>query len=101
RFGWLAAVRRGQLRLHAGLGIDVPILVMCSARSVRPRPGDDGLTRADVVLDVEHIARWSVRLGPRLTLVRIEDGLHDLVLSAEPARKRTFAELDRWLTAHF
>jgi alpha-beta hydrolase superfamily lysophospholipase len=101
RFGWIAAVRRGQLRLHAGLGIDVPILVMCSARSVRPRAGDDALTRADAVLDVEHIARWSVRLGPRLTLVRIDDGLHDLVLSAEPARKRTFAELDRWLTAHF
>jgi alpha-beta hydrolase superfamily lysophospholipase len=100
RFGWLDAIRRGQLRLHAGLGIDVPVLVMCSARSVRPTPGDDALTRADAVLDVEHIARWSVRLGPRLTLVRIEDGLHDLVLSAEPARKRTFAELDRWLTAH-
>ncbi|HEV7932838.1 MAG TPA: alpha/beta hydrolase [Actinomadura sp.] len=100
RAAWLAAVRRGQLRVHAGLGIDVPILVMCSTRSVKPKPGADELTRADAVLDVGQIARWSVRLGPHVTLVRIEDGLHDLVLSAEPARKKTFAELDRWIRAY-
>ncbi|GAA2077500.1 alpha/beta hydrolase [Actinomadura alba] len=100
RAAWLAAVRRGQLRLHRGLGIDVPVLVMCSTRSVKPRPGSDELTRADAVLDVEQIARWSNRLGRHLTLVRIEDGLHDLVLSAEPARERTFAELERWMGAY-
>jgi hypothetical protein len=32
--------------------------------------------------------------------VRIPDGLHDLVLSAEPARKQFFAELDRWMDAY-
>jgi alpha-beta hydrolase superfamily lysophospholipase len=100
RAAWLAAVRRGQLRVHAGLAIDVPVLVMCSTRSVKPKPGADELTRADAVLDVRQIARWSVRLGPHVTLVRIEDGLHDLVLSAEPARKKTFAELDRWIRAY-
>jgi alpha-beta hydrolase superfamily lysophospholipase len=100
RAAWLAAVRRGQLRVHAGLDVDVPILVMCSARSVKPRPGEGELTRADVVLDVEHIARWSVRLGRHVTLVRIEDGLHDLVLSAETPRRKTFAELERWMGAY-
>jgi alpha-beta hydrolase superfamily lysophospholipase len=100
RAAWLAAVRRGQLRVHAGLEVDVPILVMCSTRSVKPRPGADRLTSADAVLDVEHIARWSVQLGPHVSLVRIDGGLHDLVLSAEPARKRTFAELDLWMSAY-
>ncbi|GAA2438539.1 alpha/beta hydrolase [Actinomadura vinacea] len=100
RAGWLAAVRRGQLRLHAGLGIDVPVLVMASERSVKPKPGVADLSSADAVLDVEHMARWAPRLGGHVTLVRIEGGLHDLVLSAEPVRERVFAELDRWMTGY-
>ncbi|MFB4318512.1 alpha/beta hydrolase [Actinomadura sp. 21ATH] len=100
RAGWLAAVRRGQLRVHAGLGIDVPVLVMASERSVKPKPGVADLSSADAVLDVEHMARWAPRLGRHVTLVRIEGGLHDLVLSAKPARDQVFAELDRWMTGY-
>ncbi|XVQ09296.1 alpha/beta hydrolase [Spirillospora sp. CA-255316] len=100
RAAWLAAVRRGQLRVHAGLGIDVPVLVMSSDRSVRPKPGVADLSSADAVLDVEHMARWAPRLGRHVTLVRIQGGLHDLVLSAKPAREQVFAELDRWITGY-
>ena len=101
RAGWLDAVRRGQLRVQAGLGIDVPVLVMASDRSVRrPRPGEAGVTTSDIVLNAEDIARWAHRLGRHVTLVRIEGGLHDLVLSAEPVRERVFAELERWITGH-
>jgi len=56
---------------------------------------------ADSVLDVDHMAKWTPALGRRTTLVRIEGGLHDLVLSAEPARKQTFDELERWMGAYF
>ncbi|MDL4777475.1 MULTISPECIES: alpha/beta hydrolase [Thermomonosporaceae] len=100
RAGWLAAVRRGQLRLHAGLGIDVPVLVMSSDRSVRPGRRATDVTGADAVLDVAHMARWAPRLGPHVTLVRVEGGLHDLVLSAGPVRERVFAELARWMGAY-
>ncbi|WP_156217894.1 alpha/beta hydrolase [Actinomadura litoris] len=96
RAAWLAAVRRGQLRLHRGLDIDVPVLVMASARSVRPTRRAPDVTGADAVLDVEHMARWAPRLGRTVTLVRIDGGLHDLVLSAEPVRGRVLEELARW-----
>ncbi|MBA8951000.1 alpha/beta hydrolase [Actinomadura namibiensis] len=100
RAAWLAAVRRGQLRLHAGLDIDVPVLVMTSRRSVRPRPGVIDVSGGDAVLDVEHMARWAPRLGRNVTLVRIENGLHDLVLSAKPARDEVFGELARWMRGY-
>ncbi|MBX6767942.1 MAG: alpha/beta hydrolase, partial [Actinomadura rubrobrunea] len=100
RAGWLAAVRRGQRRVHRGLDIDVPVLVMTSARSVRPKPGAPDLAGADIVLDVEHMARWAPRLGRHVTLVRIDGAVHDVVLSAEPVRDRVFAELARWLAGH-
>ena len=98
RFGWLAAIMRAHRRVHAGLGVDVPILVMASTHSARGKKGD--LTIADGVLNADDIARWSTRLGPHVTCVRIGGGLHDLVLSAEPVRARVFDELDRWLSAY-
>ncbi|WP_242905254.1 alpha/beta hydrolase [Actinomadura terrae] len=100
RAAWLAAVRRGQLRLHRGLDLDVPVLVMASARSVRPTRRAPDVTGADAVLDVEHMARWAPRLGRTVTLVRIDGGLHDLVLSAEPVRARVFEELARWTNGY-
>ncbi|MFC7649904.1 hypothetical protein ACFQX6_63400 [Streptosporangium lutulentum] len=35
-----------------------------------------------------------------MTCVRIAGGMHDLVLSPEPVRKRVFAEMDRWITCY-
>lgn len=100
RAAWLDAVRRGQLRLHRGLAIDVPVLVMASTRSVRPSRRSPDVSGADAILDVEHMARWAPRLGPHVTLVRIEGGLHDLVLSPEPVRGRVFEELARWTNGY-
>jgi alpha-beta hydrolase superfamily lysophospholipase len=98
RLGWLSAVMRAHRQAHTGLAIDVPVLVMASARTARGKNGD--VTSADVVLDVDDIARWSTRLGPHVTCVRVDGGLHDLALSAEPVRKKFFTELDRWMTAY-
>ncbi|HEX2314111.1 MAG TPA: alpha/beta hydrolase [Thermomonospora sp.] len=100
RAAWLAAIRRGQARLHAGLAIDVPVLVMASARSVKRRPGVADLSSADAVLNVEHMARWAPRLGPHVTLVRIDGGVHDLVLSAKEVREQVFGELERWIRGY-
>ena len=71
---------------------------MASARSGRGRRAD--LTRADAVLNADDIARWSIRLGPHVTCVRIDGGLHDLALSAAPVRERFFAGLDDWMAAY-
>ncbi|HEY8481452.1 MAG TPA: alpha/beta hydrolase, partial [Spirillospora sp.] len=100
RAAWLAAVRRGQLRLHRGLDVDVPVLVMTSTRSVRPTRKVLDVTGADAVLDVEQMARWAPKIGRHVTLVRIEGGLHDLVLSPEPVRSRVFEELARWTNGY-
>lgn len=98
RLGWLSAVMRAHRQAHTGLAVDVPVLVMASARTARGKNGD--VNSADVVLDVDDIARWSTRLGPHVTCVRVDGGLHDLALSAEPVRAKVFTELERWMTAY-
>ncbi|NUT38796.1 MAG: alpha/beta hydrolase [Thermoactinospora sp.] len=97
---WLAAIRRAQRRLHGGLAIDVPVLVLSSSTGLRVRDFVPEARSADIVLDPRQIARWAPCLGPHVTCVRIQDGVHDLVLSAEPVRKQVFAEVDRWMSAY-
>ncbi|MGH3736291.1 MAG: alpha/beta hydrolase [Micromonosporaceae bacterium] len=101
RAGWLRAILRGHRRLHAGLKIGCPVLVLCSTRSIPRGQGGPLLQRSDGVLDVERMARWSVALGPRVTICRIDDAVHDLVLSAEPVRKRVYEEMSSWLDLHY
>jgi len=97
---WLAAIRRAQRRLHAGLSVDVPVLVLASAEGMHVRDFVPEARSADIVLDPRQIARWSSALGPHVTCVRVAGGVHDLVLSAEPVRAQVFAEIDRWMAAY-
>ncbi|MGI3783084.1 MAG: alpha/beta hydrolase [Janthinobacterium lividum] len=100
RVGWLRAVLQGQRKVAGGLGIDVPVLVLASARTSFARRWSEELRGVDTVLDVEQIAARAVRLGRSVTVVRVEQGLHDLVLSAAPVRARVFAEIARFTRAY-
>ena len=100
RVEWLAAAQRAIATAHAGLGLDVPILVLCSARTIRTKQWTDELFRGDAVLDSDAIARWSTRLGTHVTCIRIDGGMHDLLLSKPPVRERVFAEIARWTDAY-
>jgi alpha-beta hydrolase superfamily lysophospholipase len=98
RAGWLRAVRRGHRRLHRGLGLQVPVLVLRSARSeLRLRAFAPEALTADTVLDVEHMERWAPALGQNVTVEAFEGGMHDLLLSAAPVRERVLATVDAWL----
>jgi alpha-beta hydrolase superfamily lysophospholipase len=101
RAGWLRAVRRGHARVHRGLDVGVPVLVLHSGRSLLgAREWIPEAMHADTVLDVMQIARWAPKIGRQVTVVRIEDGLHDVFLSAEPVRERALAVVDSWLQEH-
>ncbi|MDH6125783.1 alpha/beta hydrolase [Kitasatospora sp. GP82] len=98
--GWLAAIQRGHRQIRHGLAIDCPVLLMASTASTLTAKWDPALLRTDAVLRADDIAALAPRLGRHVTTVRIEGGMHDLVLSGEQARAQVFAELDRWLAAY-
>ncbi len=100
RPGWLSAILQGQERVAAGLNIDVPVLMMISARSNFKRGWNEEMTKADVVLDVDRLAERAPQLGWHVTLVRIGDAMHDIVLSPEPVRAQFFDQLRRWEAAY-
>ncbi|WP_371483955.1 alpha/beta hydrolase [Kitasatospora sp. NBC_00315] len=98
--GWLAAVQRGQRQVRRGLRVDCPVLLMASTASTVTSAWDPALLRTDAILRADDIAALAPRLGRHVTTVRIEGGMHDLVLSGDTARTQVFAELDRWLGAY-
>ena len=95
--GWITAIRRGQSRLHRGLDVGVPNLILRSDHSVAEDAGTDVIQRGDAVLDVNHIARWAGCVGNRQTVVPVTDAKHDVFLSLAGARAVAYTELDRWL----
>jgi len=99
-FGWLNAVRRGHARLHRGLDVGVPSLVLRSTRSHFSRDYSPLSDRADTVLDAKQIARWAGCLGGETTVVPIRDARHDVFLSLPEPREHAYAVLATWLDAH-
>jgi alpha-beta hydrolase superfamily lysophospholipase len=96
-FGWLHAVRRGQIRLHRGLDVGVPNLILRSDRSVRETTDPASMECGDAVLDVRQIARWAGCIGNRTTIVPVTDAKHDVFLSVARARQLAYRHLDEWL----
>lgn len=98
--GWLRAVRRGHARVHRGIDVGAPVLLLTSAASHFPKEWDERVDRHDIVLDVEMIRKWGHKLADHVTMTRIEGARHDVTLSAEPARSRAFDEISRWLDVY-
>lgn len=99
-FGWIHAIRRGHARLHRGLDVGVPNLILRSDRSVREVRDPaalEAIQRGDAVLDVAQIARWAGCVGNRTTVVPIPDAKHDVFLSLAEPRRAAYRELDCWL----
>ncbi|SIS10889.1 Lysophospholipase, alpha-beta hydrolase superfamily [Williamsia sterculiae] len=98
-FGFLSAVRHGHARLHRGLDVGVPSLVLRSDATLFTGSYRPEVDRADAVLDVAQIARWSGCVGKRVTVVPIPGARHDVFLSLTEPREAAYRELDRWLSA--
>ncbi|OCB20521.1 alpha/beta hydrolase [Mycobacterium malmoense] len=95
--GWLHAIRRGHARLHRGLDVGVPNLILRSDHTVRETSDAASMQRGDAVLDVTQIARRAGCIGNHSTIVPIGDAKHDVFLSLPQPRQAAYRQLDRWL----
>lgn len=96
RSAWLAAVVRAQEKV-ARQPVQAPTLVLTAERSLRLSGWVDQAMEADVVLDVDKIRAAADRLGPLVTQVPVAGALHDVTLSAGPAREQAFTAMITWL----
>ncbi|MDE6157897.1 MAG: alpha/beta hydrolase [Muribaculaceae bacterium] len=94
--GWIHAIQTAQKQLRTRR-VDVPILLMHSARSARRSDSQAAHDSADAILDVVSMSHYGRRLGDDVTEVSFDGGLHDLALSAEPVRQRVYDTMLEWL----
>ncbi|MEY2698303.1 MAG: hypothetical protein RL720_259 [Actinomycetota bacterium] len=100
RPAWLNAILTGHAQVAAGLDIEAPVFTWLSTRSLLVPRWNEDMKKSDVAIDVNIVAARVHQLGKVVTLVRIEDAMHDVVLSARPVRNHAFDELTRWLKAY-
>jgi alpha-beta hydrolase superfamily lysophospholipase len=96
-FGWLTAIRRGHAKLHKGLDVGIPSLVLRSDKTRFARSWAPEVDEADAVLDVKQIARWAGCLGNAVTSLPITGARHDVFISKDEPRKAAYAAVDAWL----
>ncbi len=95
--GWIRAIHKGHKRLQRGTAIPCPVLVLYSDNSVWGEYGEDYM-RGDSVLDVDDIDKYADNLGDNITEIVVEDGMHDLVLSAPDVRYPLYDVIFDWLS---
>ncbi len=97
RAGWLRAIIAGHERISAGIDVGVPVCLLLSARSEFGLSWNDAMSRADTVLDVDAIARASLRIGSSVGIERLDGALHDVFLSEQSVRAEAYRRMERWL----
>ena len=100
--GWMEEMpdrERHVLVRRYGLDVREPVLVCSAARSGPNSEDNPDLRCSDTVLDVRQIAYRAPLLGEDVTYEPIEGAVHDLALSARPARDTYLAVVLGWLDA--
>ncbi|WP_448808435.1 alpha/beta hydrolase [Agromyces bauzanensis] len=97
---WLTAILAGHATVAAGIDVGAPVLTLLSARSTLQPRWDDAMLTTDIVLVVDDIAERVLRLGPTVSLSRIDGALHDVFLSRQPARTAAYAAITQWLRGY-
>lgn len=89
-FSWIGAIYQGQKKIHKGLNLPVPVLVLHSDKSAYDPEDWNTYTNADAVLDVNDIDKYGKKLGSQADVETIPNGLHDLILSNKASRDSTY-----------
>ncbi|WP_344306420.1 alpha/beta hydrolase [Brevibacterium samyangense] len=95
--GWLSAVFDGHAQVEEGLAIGAPVLVQTSTVSYRNAAYRPVMSTADIVLDVDAIARRALSLGPLVTIQRLPGALHDIHLSSAPVALAALEGIEKFV----
>ena len=96
-FGFLRATTRGIKWIHNGMQIKSPILMMRSGCTVNNVKWEEDYMRCDCMLDVNLLEKWAPKLGPDVTTVTVEDGMHDVFLSRKEVRDYAYRTMFEFL----
>ena len=71
---------------------------MHSSDSIKISTFSQDAMSKDIILNIEDIKRVGIKLGDRVTLLRIENAQHDIFLSPKEVREVAFNKMFYWLS---
>jgi alpha-beta hydrolase superfamily lysophospholipase len=95
-FKWILAIRKAQKKL-LNTRLKLPILVMHPSKTVKTKKFSEVAKNADIVLNIEDMKRVGKQLGEQVTLLQVENALHDIFLSSIEVREMAFIKMFDWL----
>jgi alpha-beta hydrolase superfamily lysophospholipase len=94
---WIAAIYTAHKQVRRGLNIRIPVLAMCSDKSVEGSKWSPEFMRADAVLNVADNEKYFQSLGSNVQSIKIVDGMHDLFCSQPEVRESVYRHIYNWL----
>lgn len=97
RISFVRAIHEAQKEIHRGVQIDIPVLVMHSHQTLNPKKWGKAAQSSDVILGIKDIRKYAKKIKGDVTVLSIQNGLHDLVLSEKSVREQVYQQLFQWL----
>ena len=97
RLSFVRAIFEAQKEIHQGVKLNIPALVMHSHQTKNPKKWHKDAQNSDVILNVKHIEKYAKKIKGDVTVSKIHNGLHDLVLSEKSVRENVYQQLFAWL----
>lgn len=97
KLSFVRAIYEAQKEIHAGVTLTIPTLVMHSHQTKNPKKWGIEAQTSDVILNVNDIQKYAEKMIGDIRIQTIENGLHDLVLSAPKVREQVYQNLFTWI----
>lgn len=97
KLSFVRAIHEAQKEIHAGVTLTIPTLVMHSHQTTNPKKWGIEAQTSDVILNVNDIQKYAEKMIGDIRIQTIENGLHDLVLSAPKVREQVYQNLFTWI----
>ena len=97
KLSFVRAIYEAQKEIHAGVTLTIPTLVMHSHQTTNPKKWGIEAQTSDVILNVNDIQKYAEKMIGDISIQTIENGLHDLVLSAPKVREQVYQNLFAWI----
>ncbi|QRR00019.1 alpha/beta hydrolase [Dyadobacter sandarakinus] len=95
-YGWVRAVALGLEKLDKGLQIERPVLVLHAAGFIDEKKWSDAFFSGDAVTNINDIETRARNIQGQYSIQAVPGGMHDLILSREPARDEVYSTMLNW-----
>ncbi|WP_089604324.1 alpha/beta hydrolase [Acinetobacter piscicola] len=94
---FIRSIHEAQKEIHTGVQVNVPTLIMHSHKTTYPKKFNQDAQTSDVILEVKDMIKYGNKIQGDVAVMPIQNGLHDLVLSAPSVRAEVYQKLFTWL----